>query len=38
MFADLQKYDWVLEPVIAYSSVDHLIEVLEDKGRRARPG
>jgi hypothetical protein len=32
MFVDLQnKYDWVLEPVIHYSSVDRLIEVLEDK-------
>jgi hypothetical protein len=32
MFVDLQnKYDWVLQPVIAYPSVDRLIEVLEDK-------
>ena len=32
MFADLQnKYDWVLEPVIVYPSVNRLIEVLEDK-------
>ena len=32
MLADLQdKYDWVLQPVIAYPSVDRLIEVLEDK-------
>ena len=32
MFVDLQnKYDWVLEPVIGYSSVDRLVEVLEDK-------
>ena len=32
MFVDLQnKYDWVLEPVIVYSSVDRLIEVLEGK-------
>jgi hypothetical protein len=32
MFVDLQnKYDWVLKPVISYSSVDRLIEVLEDK-------
>ena len=32
MFVDLQnKYDWVLKPVIAYPSVDRLIEVLEDK-------
>ena len=32
MFADPQhKYNWVLEPVIGYSSVDRLIEVLEDK-------
>ena len=32
MFVDLQnKYDWVLEPVIGYSSVDRLIEVMEDK-------
>ena len=32
MFVDLQnKYDWVLKPVISYSSVDRLIEALEDK-------
>jgi uncharacterized protein YjbI with pentapeptide repeats len=32
MFVDLKnKYDWVLEPVIAYPSVDRLIEVLEDE-------
>jgi hypothetical protein len=32
MFVDLQnKYDWVLEPVIVYSSADRLIEVCEDK-------
>jgi Pentapeptide repeats (8 copies) len=32
MFVDLQKkYDWVFEPLIAYSSIDRLIEVLEDK-------
>ena len=32
MFADLQnKYDWVLQPTIAYPSVDRLLEVLEDK-------
>jgi Pentapeptide repeats (8 copies) len=32
MFVDLQnKYDWVLDPVIGYSSADRLIEVLEDK-------
>jgi hypothetical protein len=32
MFVDLQnKYDWVLQPVIGYSSVGRLIEVLEDK-------
>ena len=32
MFVDLQnKYDWVLEPVIGYSSVDRPIEVFEDK-------
>jgi hypothetical protein len=32
MFVDLQnKFDWVLKPVIVYSSVDRLIEVLEDK-------
>ena len=32
MFVDLQnKYDWVLKPVIVYSSVDGLIKVLEDK-------
>jgi hypothetical protein len=38
MFVDLQiKYDWVLEPVIVYSSVDRLIEVMEDKiVRRAK--
>jgi hypothetical protein len=31
-FVDLQnKYDWVLRPVIGYSSVDRLIEVLEEK-------
>ena len=29
---DLQnKYDWVLQPVVSYPSVDRLIEVLEDK-------
>jgi hypothetical protein len=32
MFVDLKnKYDWVLKRVIVYSSVDRLIEVLEDK-------
>jgi hypothetical protein len=32
MFVDLQnKYDWVIEPVIVYPSVDRLIDVLEDK-------
>jgi hypothetical protein len=32
MFVDLQnKYDWVLQPVISYPSVQRLIEVLEDK-------
>lgn len=36
MFVDLQnKYDWVLQPEIAYSSVDRLIEVLEEKIVRA---
>jgi hypothetical protein len=32
MFVDLQnKYDWVLQPVIGYPSVDRLVEVLEEK-------
>jgi uncharacterized protein YjbI with pentapeptide repeats len=32
MFVDLQnKYDWLLQPVVGYPSVDRLIEVLEDK-------
>ena len=32
MFVDLQnKYDWVLQPVIRYPSIDRLIEVFEDK-------
>ena len=32
MFVDLQnKYDWVLQPVVGYPSIDRLIEVLEDK-------
>ena len=32
MFVDLQnKYDWVLQPVIGYPSVERLTEVLEDK-------
>ena len=32
MFVDLQiQYDWVLEPVIGYPSVNRLIEVLDDK-------
>jgi hypothetical protein len=32
MFVDLQnKYDWVLQPVVGYPSVDRLIDVLEDK-------
>jgi uncharacterized protein YjbI with pentapeptide repeats len=32
MFVDLQnKYDWILEPVIVYPSIDRLIEVLKNK-------
>jgi hypothetical protein len=32
MFVDLQnKYDWVLQPVVGYPSVEQLVEVLEDK-------
>jgi hypothetical protein len=32
MFKDLQnKYDWVLQPVVGFASVDRLIDVLEDK-------
>ena len=32
MFVDLQnKYDWMLQPVVGYPSVDRLIEVLEDR-------
>jgi hypothetical protein len=32
MFVDLQnKYDWVLQPVVGYPSVDRLLEVLEDE-------
>jgi hypothetical protein len=31
MFVDLQKYDWVLRPVIGYPSIDRLVEVLEDE-------
>jgi hypothetical protein len=32
MFVDLQnKYDWVLQPVVGYPSIDRLIEVLEDE-------
>jgi Pentapeptide repeats (8 copies) len=32
MFVDLQnKYDWVLQPVVGYPSIDRLIDVLEDK-------
>jgi hypothetical protein len=32
MFVDLQnKYDWVLKPIIVYSSVDRLIEVFEEE-------
>jgi hypothetical protein len=32
MFVDLQnKYDWVLQPVIVYPSVDRLVEALENK-------
>jgi len=32
MFVDLQnKYDWVLQPVVGYPTVDRLIEVLEDE-------
>jgi hypothetical protein len=32
MFVDLQnKYDWVLQPVIGYPSVNRLIEVTEER-------
>jgi hypothetical protein len=32
MFVDLQnKYEWVLQPVVGYSSIDRLIDALEDK-------
>jgi hypothetical protein len=32
MLVDLKnKHDWVLQPVIRYSTVDRLIEVLEDE-------
>ena len=32
MFVDLQnKYDWVLQPVVGYPSVDRPVEVLEEK-------
>jgi hypothetical protein len=31
MFRDLLKFNWVLKPVIRYSSVDRLIDVLEDE-------
>jgi uncharacterized protein YjbI with pentapeptide repeats len=32
MFVDLQnKYDWVLKPIIVYSSVDRLVEVFEEE-------
>jgi uncharacterized protein YjbI with pentapeptide repeats len=32
MFVDLQnKYDWVLQPVVGYPSVERLVEVLQDK-------
>src|SRR4249920_3852578 len=32
MFVDLQnKYDWVLQPVMRYPSIDRLIEMLEEK-------
>jgi hypothetical protein len=32
MFVDLQnKYDWVLQPIVGYASVERLVEVLEDK-------
>ena len=32
MFIDLQnKYDWVLQPIISYGSVDRLMEVVEEK-------
>jgi len=32
MFVDLQnKYDWVLQTIVGYPSVDRLIEVLEDE-------
>src|SRR5262249_56463360 len=35
MFVDLQnKYDWVLQPVVGYPSVDRLIEVVEAKDVR----
>jgi uncharacterized protein YjbI with pentapeptide repeats len=39
MFVDLQnKYDWVLKPVIGYSSVDRLIEVVGGQNSQARRG
>jgi hypothetical protein len=31
MFRDLQKYDWVVKPLISYTSVERLIEAVEDK-------
>jgi uncharacterized protein YjbI with pentapeptide repeats len=31
MFADLQRYDWVIKPVIAYPSLGRLIEVFEEE-------
>jgi hypothetical protein len=32
MFVDLQnKYDWVLQPVVGYPSVERLMDVLEDR-------
>ena len=32
MFVDLQnKYDWVLQPVVGYHSVERLVEALEDR-------
>jgi hypothetical protein len=26
-----QRYDWVLQPVVGHSSIDRLIEVLEER-------
>jgi hypothetical protein len=32
MFVDLQnKYDWVLQPIVGYPSVERLIDVVEEK-------